>query len=756
MSSSNLVIVESPAKAKTISGYLGKEFNVKSSVGHIRDLPTKGLGIDIKNDFEPTYEADKEKMAIIKELKNASKDATVWLATDEDREGEAIAWHICEILKLDAKKTNRIVFHEITKSAITNALGKPRYIDMNLVDAQQARRILDRLVGYELSPVLWKKIKIGLSAGRVQSVAVRLLVEREREIRQFKPSASFKVRGEFESEGQRFSADLNDTFSVQDKAVDFLESLSKAQLTVAVLQQKPGKRSPGAPFTTSTLQQEAARKLGLGIRQTMSLAQKLYENGHITYMRTDSTNLSADSVNAAAVYIKDKYGENYLERRIYKTKNQSAQEAHEAIRPTQIDRMEAGEDDRQRKLYRLIWQRFTASQMSSAEIEYSEIHIKIDGRTEQFIAKGQVVKFDGFLKVYPAGKSDNLLPQLKLGSEVKAEGVTATETLSRAPSRYSEAALVKKLEELGIGRPSTYAPTIGTIQNRGYVERGDIEGSPMTIRLLKLEGGKVIREEQEINYGADQRKLYPTELAEIVTDFLVKYFGEILDYGFTAKAEQELDQIAAGQLAWREMLKDFYKKFHPLIANVSEVSRKEASGGREIGKDPASGKIITARFGRYGPMLQLGETESEEKPLFAPLPPGSRIENVTLDQALEMFKLPRVVGKTVEGDEISAGIGRFGPYLKIGKKFVSLKEDDPLSISEDRARQVIKEDQKHKANKVIADFGEIKILNGPYGPYITNGKANARIPKDKDPISISQEEAAEILQKNPSRRRRKK
>ncbi len=751
--SKNLVIVESPAKAKTISKFLGNDFKVLSSFGHIRDLPKKGIGVDVTKKFEPTYEVSPDKKKVVGELKKAAKDNSVWLATDEDREGEAIAWHITEILKLDPKTTKRIVFHEITKPAIEHAIEKPRLLDMNLVDAQQARRILDRLVGYELSPVLWKKVRTGLSAGRVQSVAVRLIVEREREIRAHKPEVSYKVTAIFNGSAQ-LPAELVDKITNKDSAKKFLEDLIKAEFKVASIEQKPGKKSPGAPFTTSTLQQEASRRLGYSVRQTMTLAQRLYENGDITYMRTDSTNLSPIALEAANAYITKTYGAKYANTRQFKTKNSSAQEAHEAIRPTNMSRLAAGKDAQQKKLYDLIWRRAVASQMAAAETLKTEITIDISTRPEKFSALGEVVKFDGFLKVYGGGKEDKLLPAVEEGQKLELVEASATQNYSRAGARYSEAALVKKLEALGIGRPSTYAPTISTIQDRGYVEKSDLEGESREINVLNLKAGKISETSETIITGADKNKLIPTHVAEVVTDFLMKHFAEILDYDFTANAEKGFDDIAEGKITWRKALEDFYSNFHPLVEKSETVDRADAAQARELGKHPKSGKPIVVRYGRYGPVLTLGDAENkEEKIQFAPLPQDSTIEDITLEKALPMFNLPRVVGKTEDGEEITANIGRFGPYIKIGKTFISIKGQDPLQITESAARDLIQEKAEETKNRVIADFGAVKILRGPYGPYITDGKKNARIPKDVEAEKLDEKTATDILAKAPVKKR---
>ncbi len=752
----NLVIVESPAKARTIERYLGKDYTVKSSFGHIRDLPKKGLNIDVEHNFEPTYEVSPDKTKVVNELKKAVKTAEqVWLASDEDREGEAIAWHLTEALKLPKDKTKRIVFHEITKTAIENAIKNPRTVDMGLVDAQQARRLLDRLVGYELSPILWKKVRTGLSAGRVQSVAVRLIVEREREIRDFEPAGSYKITAEFTADKVTVPAELPNKLPDEKAAQKFLEDCAKATFKVATIDKKPGSRSPSAPFTTSTLQQEAARRLGYGVRQTMSLAQRLYEEGHITYMRTDSTTLSTLALKAAEEYIKKEFGDKYHHSRQYQTKSQGAQEAHEAIRPTNFNKPSAGDDSSQQKLYELIWRRALASQMAPAAIDRTEIQINISSRPEQLIAKGEILTFDGFLKVYGGGKDDVILPELKQGQELSLNEMTATETFSKPPARYSEASLVRKLEELGIGRPSTYAPTISTIQTRGYVEKTEVEGKQREITKLELKNGTMNNTKISENFGADKSKLVPTPVAEITTDFLTKHFADILDYDFTATVEGDFDHIAEGKQQWQKMLADFYKNFHPLIGKAEKVSREETSQARELGKDPKSGKPIITRFGRYGPMLQRGSAEDEEKPDFAPMPKDATLEDVTLEQALEMFKLPRTVGATEDGKEIKANIGRFGPYIQVDKLFVSLKEHDPSTITEAEARILYKEKLQQNADKYIAEFKSgIKIVNGPYGPYITNGKKNAKISDDFDPKKITEKQAKELLAAAPAKGRR--
>lgn len=753
MAAKNLVIVESPAKARTIEKYLGKDYTVLSSFGHIRDLPKKGMSIDMENGFAPTYEVPTDKKKVVAELKKQSKGATVWLASDEDREGEAISWHLCEALKLDPKTTKRIVFHEITKDAILEAIKTPRTVDLHLVDAQQARRVLDRLVGYELSPVLWSKVRPGLSAGRVQSVAVRIIVEREREIKAFEAESSFKITGDFATTGgHTLAAERAERPDTYEKALSVLQNSKDTNFTVSAIDQKPGSKSPGAPFTTSTLQQEASRRLGYGVRQTMTLAQRLYENGHITYMRTDSTNLSGQAIGAATNYITKQFGANYHQVRQFKTKNASAQEAHEAIRPTDISALERGDDAGQVKLYKLIWQRFVASQMAPASIQKSEVIITASGQTVPYVAKGKVLQFDGFLKVYGGGKDDVILPQVSVGDTLQRQTLTATEVFSRGPARFSEASLVKALEEMGIGRPSTYAPTISTIQTRGYVEKTDLEGSLRKTRHAVLAGNEVTQDVTEETTGADRGKLLPTALAEMTTDFLVKYFAPIVDFDFTAKAEAEFDNIADGKTSWNTMIADFYKDFHPLIAASADVSRAETSKQKVLGTDPKTGKPVIARFGRFGPMLQLGEVEGEvEKPKFAPLPVNTTLDTVTFEGALEMFKLPRVVGTTQDGREIKANIGRFGPYVVVGKLFVSIKPHDPLEIDETTARQLVSEKEQAAAENTIADFGAIRILKGKYGPYITDGKKNAKIPKDTKPEDITDTQAKKLLADAPAK-----
>jgi DNA topoisomerase-1 len=753
--SKNLVIVESPAKARTIAKFLGKDYEVKSSFGHIRDLPKKGLSVDVDNHFAPQYEISPDKKKVVSDLKKAAKDAEVWLASDEDREGEAIAWHLTQAMKLDPTITKRIVFHEITKSAIEQAIKNPRTVDLHLVDSYQARRVLDRLVGYEISPVLWRKVRPGLSAGRVQSVSVRLIVEREREIHAFQAVSSFKVSAIFKVEDSELRAELTEKLPLLEDARAFLESVRGAIFTIASIDKKPGTRNPSAPFTTSTLQQEAARRLSYSVRQTMTLAQHLYENGYITYMRTDSTTLSGLAINAAEQYITETFGANYHTRRQYKTKNESAQEAHEAIRPTDFAKIDLGNDSQEKKLYQLIWQRALASQMAPAQLARTEISIAISTRSEQLQAKGEILRFDGFLKVYGGGKADTLLPPLSIDQTLPLDAMTTLESFSRPPARYSEASLVKKLEELGIGRPSTYASTISTVQTRGYVEKTNFEGTERTLRQLTLTENMVTEDATSELTGADTNKLIPTSVAEVTTDFLAKYFPSIVDYDFTANTEAQLDHIADGKEEWEKMIGTFYKHFHPLVSEANDASRKEVSQARLVGNDPGSKLPIYARFGRFGPVLQRGEVESDDKPNFAPLPVGAKIETVTLEQALEMFKLPRTIGKTTDGQDIKANIGRFGPYVQIGKTYVSIKPHDPHTITESDALELYQKKLEKDANRIIATFAKgLQILNGPYGPYISDGKKNARISKDTDASKLTQADAIKMLAAAPTKKSR--
>ena len=762
MSKKNLVIVESPAKAKTIEKYLGSDFTVLSSIGHIRSIVKKTKDgtppIDVKNGFKTIYEVDPEKKKVITELKKAVKAAeTVWLATDEDREGEAIAWHLCEVLGLDPSKTKRIVFHEITEGAITEAIKNPRTVDMNLVAAQQARQILDRIVGFELSPVVWQKVPGGKSAGRVQSPAVRLLVEREREIRSFAGSFQFKVTAVFTHGGDEVSAELPQRFATEEEAKAFLESLLGSTFTVSNVTTSPSTRNPGAPFTTSTLQQDANSKLGFGSKATMSSAQKLYQDGKITYMRTDSVNLSAQAIASAAAYIKSAYGEEYSVARTFKTKNASAQEAHEAIRPTNMALEKGSSNEYDQKLYDLIRRRTLASQMAPAKLEKTTVTITISSRKEVFEVKGEVVIFDGFLKVYGGSKKEaDLLPAMHSGDELALNTASARQVFARPPARYTEGSLVKKLEELGIGRPSTYATIIDTVQTRGYVEKGEGEGTPRDVVVLSLDDSAVNREVVQEKTGADKGKLIPTPSGELIADFLTDHFEQVVDYGFTASVEEHFDDIAESKLERNKMLEDFYTPFHKLIERSGGIDRSSVGESREIGIDPKTGKPIIARFGRFGPMLQLGDTEDKEsKPQFAPMPAGKRIETVTLEEALHAFKLPRIVGQTKEGEDIKANIGRFGPYIQIGKLFVSIKPLDPHTITLEESLELYAAKLKAEAEKNIADFGDgIKVLKGRYGPYITDGTKNAKIPKDVEPKDVTHEQAKELLAAAPAKKGR--
>lgn len=761
MANKNLVIVESPSKAKTISKFLGAEFKVLSSVGHIRDIPTKkdknGVPpIDTANNFATRYEVDSEKKKLITELKQAAKEAdTVWIATDEDREGEAIGWHLCEVLKLDPKTTKRIVFHEITKSAIEKAIAEPRTIDMNLVNAQQARRVLDRLVGFELSPVVQRKVPGGKSAGRVQSPAVRLLVEREREIQSYEGSTEFKLTGDFTtSAGDDLKAESPTRYDSEDDARNFLESLIGASFTIGDVATHPASRNPGAPFTTSTLQQDAASRLGFSVKATMTSAQRLYQAGKITYMRTDSVNLAPEALAAMSSYIQKEYGPDYHQYRTFKTKSASAQEAHEAIRPTDPSLEVASSDEYEQKLYNLIRTRTLASQMASAKLERTTAKIAISTSKEVFEAKGEVILFPGYLKVYGASKKDAaILPPLSSGDKLDLVEATAKQIFSRPPARYSEGSLVKKLEELGIGRPSTYATIISTIQDRGYAQKGEGEGEPRDVIVLTLKSGALQRSVEQEKTGSDRGKLVPTPSGGVVADFLGKHFEQIVDYDFTAKVEKEFDHVASGKMVWSDMLREFYDPFHKLIEGSGDISRSDASQAREIGPDPKTGKMIIARFGRFGPMLQMGLTEDESfKPVFANLPKGARIETVTLEQALQAFELPRLVGLTDDGEEIKANIGRFGPYIVVGKTFVSIKPLDPHDITLDEAKELYAAKLKKDAEKHIATFGAIQVLNGQYGPYITDGSKNAKIPKDTDPKSLTEEQCKDLLAKAPAKK----
>ncbi len=756
----NLVIVESPAKAKTIEKFLGKDFTVKSSFGHIRDLPKKEMAVDIEHDFKPTYVISEDKKKTVNELKRHTKQAeTVWLAADEDREGEAIAWHLYKALNLTEKNTKRIVFHEITKPAILKAVENPRKLDTNLVDAQQARRVLDRLVGYELSPVLWKKVRAGLSAGRVQSVAVRLIVEREREIEAFDSKSTFKVTAELNLGSGVLKAEVPKKFETYEETKAFMEKVIGAEFEVKDITTKPGKRSASAPFTTSTLQQEASSKLGYSVKQTMTLAQRLYEAGKITYMRTDSVNLSEQALVQAEEVIKKKFGDEYVNIKKYKTKASGAQEAHEAIRPTDLAIDAIKGDNQQSKLYKLIWKRTLASQMADAQIEKTTATVNVSTADEDLIATGEVLKFDGFLHVYMADDAtgeEKMLPPLKVGQELLLNEMIGKEHFSKAKPRFTEASLVKKLEEMGIGRPSTYAPTISTIQDRGYVEKKDIEGKERDVRMLTLKKDNLEETVKQETSGAEKSKLCPTTIGGIVTDFLVKHFENVVNYHFTADVEEEFDAIAAGKKAWNKMIGAFYKGFHKTIEASADISREEAAQTRELGTDPKSGKPVSVKIGRYGPYVQIGTREDEEKPTFASLRPGQKMDEITFEEALELFKLPRTVGKTKEYGEIITNFGRFGPYVKYNGKFVSIKKEDPMLITLEKALEFIKEKEEFEANKEIKVFktGNIQILNGRYGPYITNGKKNAKIPKDKDPKKLTKKECTELLKAAPERKGR--
>ncbi|MEO8887457.1 MAG: type I DNA topoisomerase [Mucilaginibacter sp.] len=750
----NLLIVESPAKAKTIEGYLGKDFIVKSSYGHIRDLVKSEDAIDIAHNFEQKYEVPADKKQVVSELKKLAKESdVVWLASDEDREGEAISWHLFDTLNLKEENTRRIVFHEITKPAIMNAIENPRKIDYNLVNAQQARRVLDRLVGFELSPVLWKKVKPSLSAGRVQSVAVRLIVDREREINKFTSEAAFKIMAIFGTGKQAFKAELPERFAQQGDAEKFLNDCIGAAFNVRSLETKPAKRAPAAPFTTSTLQQEASRKLGYSVSRTMSVAQKLYELGYITYMRTDSVNLSDTALDAAAKEITSAYGEKYHQQRKYKTKSAGAQEAHEAIRPTYFNQHTIEGDSGEKRLYELIWKRAIASQMSEAQFEKTTAKISISTRKEDLVANGEVMRFDGFLKVYLESDDEEedtqqdgentMLPPLTKDQLLDLQEMLAIERFSRPSARYTEASLVKKLEELGIGRPSTYAPTISTIQNRGYVVKEEREGKQRKFRVLTLKGGSVTKEERTENTGAERNKLFPTDIGAVVNDFLVQHFKGIVDFNFTASVEKQFDEIAQGLKEWTAMLHDFYKPFHNDVQSTIETADK-ATGERDLGIHPENGSKVSVRIGRYGPFVQVGENASDDnkdyKPLYASLRTGQSIETITLEEALELFKLPKVVGE-FEGKPMKVAIGRFGPYISHNSAFVSLpKEIDPLDVTEEQAIELIEAKRKKDAEKLIKAFDEdptVKVLNGRWGPYIEFGKQNVKIPKDKDPLTLT-------------------
>ncbi len=770
--SQNLVIVESPAKAKTIEKFLGKDYTVLSSFGHIRDLAQKGLGIDFDNNYQPIYEISKDKLKVVSELKKAAKGADmVWLASDEDREGEAIAWHLSETLKLSKDKTKRIVFHEITKPAIQHAIENPRNIDINLVDAQQARRVLDRIVGFEISPILWKKVKPSLSAGRVQSVAVRLIVEREREINKFTAEAAYRVVASFlvkdkNGKSVEMKAELQNRFKTKEEAILFLEKCKDASFSIENLVTKPSKKSPAAPFTTSTLQQEAARKLGFSVSQTMRVAQTLYEAGKITYMRTDSVNLSDLAVNAAKAEIIKMNGERYSKVRKYQTKSKGAQEAHEAIRPSYISEQKIEGTAQEKRLYDLIWKRTVASQMADAELEKTTATINISTSDLKFVATGEVLTFDGFLRVYLESTDDetmeqdnnNMLPPLAINQLLDMQNIVAQERFSQKPARYTEASLVRKLEELGIGRPSTYAPTISTIQNRGYVERGDREGETRNYNLLTLNDGIISDEIKQEITGAEKAKLFPTDIGGVVTDFLSDTFPEIMDYNFTANVEKEFDDIAEGEKKWTAAIDSFYKEFHPMVEAATTQSTRK-TGEQILGTDPKTGKQVSVRIGRYGPIAQIGAADDEEKPVFASLKKNQSIETITLDEALELFKLPRSLGKFEEKD-MQVAIGRFGPYIKHDGKFISIPSAlDPLSLTAEEAVELIEKKREADKNRIIKTFdqdAELQILNGRFGPYIMYKKGNYKISKTQDPAALTFEQCMEIIEKENSSDKKKK
>ena len=771
MQKKNLVIVESPAKAKTIEKFLGNDYTVLSSFGHIRDLKKKGFGIDVENDYAPDYEVPADKAKLVSELKKQAKDSEiVWLASDEDREGEAIAWHLYEVLGLNKENTRRIVFHEITKDAILNAIKNPRDIDTNLVSAQQARRILDRIVGFELSPILWRKIKPSLSAGRVQSVTVRLIVDREREIQAFKSEPSYRILALFnvqDKDGKKseLKAELQNKIKTKEEALAFLNHCKTAQFSVENVTTKPFKKSPAAPFTTSTLQQEASRKLGFSVSQTMMVAQKLYESGKITYMRTDSVNLSSLAINTSKEEILDIAGEKYLKIRHYQTKSLGAQEAHEAIRPTYMNQQHIEGTAQEKKLYELIWKRTIASQMADAELERTSININISGESRKFVAEGEVLKFDGFLKVYMESTDDDndqenesLLPPLKEGDKLnQVDSIVAMERFTQRPPRYTEASLVRKLEELGIGRPSTYAPTISTIQNRGYVERSDREGEERKYNVLTLKGSNIKDETKTETTGAERSKLFPTDIGIIVNDFLIEYFPSIMDYNFTAKVENEFDDIAEGHVKWTATIDSFYKGFHPKVEDTIQNSERKV-GERQVGVDPQSGKPVFVKIGRFGPVAQIGTAEDEEKPKFASLRKDQHLETITFEEVMDLFKLPRDIGE-YEESTLTIGIGRFGAYVKHCGKFYSLKKtDDPMTIDADRAIELIEEKREIEKNRIIKEFTaeDIQICNGRFGPYIAHDGANYKIPKTKDPKELTVEECLALIKEQGEKKPAKK
>ncbi|MGM9699251.1 MAG: type I DNA topoisomerase [Prevotella sp.] len=768
----NLVIVESPAKAKTIEKFLGEDFKVMSSYGHIRDLKKKELSIDIDS-LTPDYEIPTEKVKVVTELKNNAKNAEkVWLASDEDREGEAISWHLCEVLGLDEKKTNRIVFHEITKPAILEAIENPRHLNMNLVNAQQARRVLDRLVGFKLSPVLWRKVKPSLSAGRVQSVAVRLIVEREREIKSFNSEDFYRVYGVFaitnaDGSQSEVKAEVPTRFKTHEEVIDFLKRCEQSTFTIESISKKPLHRSPAPPFTTSTLQQEAARKLGFTVSQTMMVAQHLYENGRITYMRTDSVNLSSLCLKASKEEIVNNWGEKYSKTRQYHTQSKGAQEAHEAIRPTDMSLSTIDGNPQEKRLYELIWKRTAASQMADAEIEKTTVNISVSGCQEQFITGGEVIKFDGFIKVYHESTDDEmereddsmrLLPPLEEGMELVRRELSAVQRFTQCPMRYNEASLVHKLEELGIGRPSTYAPTISTIQQRDYVHKGDKKGEERTYTVDTLKGKQISQSVRTELVGSDKGKLLPTDIGIVVNDFLMQYFPGIMDYNFTAKVEQKFDEIAEGTEQWTDMMKDFYKDFEPEVEKTMNIRAEHKVGERELGKDPKTGKPVFVKIGRFGPVVQIGSADDDEKPQFAQLPAEMSLESITLDEAMELFKLPRTVGK-YENLPVTIGTGRFGPYVLHNKKYVSLpKGCDPMTVTLDEAVKLIEEKRKEEVQRHLKKFDEdekLEVLNGRYGPYIAYDGKNYRLPKNlhDKAAELSYEECMDIINNTPTKKK---
>ena len=759
----NLVIVESPAKAKTIEKFLGDDYKVLSSYGHIRDLKKKEFSIDVANGYQPTYEIPEDKKKLVKELKSEAKKADmVWLASDEDREGEAISWHLYEVLGLDPKKTKRIVFHEITKSAILKAIENPRDIDVNLVNAQQARRVLDRIVGFELSPVLWRKVKPALSAGRVQSVAVRLIVEREREVNAFVSESWYKVTAVFEIPGENgekseVRAELGNRFKTKEEARAFLEVCKDAKFKITDIVTKPSKKSPAPPFTTSTLQQEAARKLGFSVSQTMVVAQRLYESGQITYMRTDSVNLSDLALATSRQTITELMGENYVKTRQFATKSKGAQEAHEAIRPTYMVNEKINGTAQEQKLYELIWKRTIASQMADAELEKTTATISISNSNEVFVATGEVITFDGFLRVYKESYDDEneqedegrLLPPLSVGQTLEKATVAATQRFSLCPPRYTEASLVRKLEELGIGRPSTYAPTISTVQQRGYVEKGNKEGVKRDFDVLVLKASKITESTKSEMTGNEKAKLLPTDVGIVVNDFLMEYFPGIMDYNFTASVEKEFDEVADGEKEWTGMMDTFYQDFHPLVEKTSNTKTEHKVGERMLGTDPVSGKTVSVKIGRYGPIIQIGSVEDEEKPKFAQLPKGMALETITLEEALECFKLPRTLGD-FEEKTVMVGVGRFGPYVRHNNAFVSIpKGTDPMSVTLEDAIALIQGKREATENKIIKTFEEepgLQILNGRYGPYISYEKKNYKIPENVEPRDLNLETCFKVIE----------